>query len=169
MFNRIVVPLDGSPIAEQSLTTAEEFSKRLAVPLHLVRVIDIVGLERYGAHGLAVEYSGVVVALEAEREAATDYLAKTKEKLTAAGFEVTTEMADGQAARVLVELTKPDDLIVMATHGRSGLRRWVLGSVTEDVVRHAKVPVLIVRATAKGKTNDVRDEASTEMGSPVSA
>ena len=87
-----------------------------------------------------------------ERRLANEYLTQTAAELTRRGCTVTTEVRDGLAPRVLVSLTKPGDAIVMASHGRTGLARGFLGSVAEEVVRHANVPVMIIRALpADGK------------------
>lgn len=146
MFERIIVPLDGSELAELALAKAEELAGLTNAPLHLVRVVDLTRLERFGTYGMAVEYAAFDLVADEEREAARAYLERTAAALAERGRSVTTEVAEGVTARVLVGLTKPGDGIVMASHGRSGLKRWFLGSVAEEVMRQATVPVLLVRA-----------------------
>ncbi|MFM9106396.1 MAG: universal stress protein [Chloroflexota bacterium] len=146
MFDRIVVALDGSETAESALPRARELATALSAPLHLVRVVDLGRLEQYGALGLALDASALDLALEDERRAVRDYLAATQARLAAEGLAVTTESREGLAARELAAAAAPGDLLVMASHGRTGLRRWFLGSVAEEVVRHAPGPVLLVRA-----------------------
>ena len=146
MFERIVVPLDGSELAEQALPAAEGLAGLTGAPLHLVRVVDLTRLERYGAYGLAVEYAGFEMVADEERPAARAYLDRVAADLTGRGCSVTTEVSDGPTPRVQVGLTRPGDVVVMASHGRTGMARWFLGSVAEEVVRHAAVPVLLVRA-----------------------
>jgi nucleotide-binding universal stress UspA family protein len=146
VFDRIVVPLDGSELAEQALPAAEELARLSDAPLHLIRVVDLARLERYGAYGLAVEYAGFDMVATEERQVAEQYLAEMATKLGERGATVTTEIVDGPTTRVLVGATKPGDTLVMASHGRTGMSRWFLGSVAEEVVRHATVPVLLIRA-----------------------
>jgi nucleotide-binding universal stress UspA family protein len=146
VFERIVVPLDGSELAEQALPAAEELARLSGGPLHLIRVVDLARLERYGAYGLAVEYAGFDMVAGEERQVAEKYLAEVAAGLRGRGATVTTEVVDGATTRVLIGATKPGDTLVMASHGRTGLPRWFLGSVAEEVVRHATVPVLLVRA-----------------------
>ena len=150
MFERIVVPLDGSELAEKALPAAEELARLAGAPLHLIRVVDLPRLERFGAYGLTVEYASFALLADEERAVAREYLEKVAAGLTGRGRTVTTEVADGVTARVLVGLSKPGDAIVMASHGRTGMARWFLGSVAEDVVRHATVPVLLIRALPDG-------------------
>jgi nucleotide-binding universal stress UspA family protein len=80
-----------------------------------------------------------------EREAATQYLDSVCQPLRERGLNVTTEVRTGTAARELVEAVTPRDLLVVASHGRHGLERWLIGSVAEQVVRHSPAPVLITR------------------------
>ena len=160
MFQRIVVPLDGSELAEKALPVAEELARLADAPLHLVRVVDLTRLERYGAYGLAVEYAGFELVAGEERRVATEYLAQTAAELSGRGRTVTTEVVDGTAPRAIVALTKPGDAVVMASHGRTGPARWFLGSVAEEVVRHAAVPVLLVRAQAAGAAGDGKAAAT---------
>ena len=151
MFERIVVPLDGSELAEKALPPAEELARLANAPLHLVRVIDLTRLERYGAYGLAVEYAGFEMVADEERRVARAYLDQTAAALNGRGHSVTTEVVDGISPRAIVGLTRPGDAIVMASHGRTGMSRWFLGSVAEEVVRHATVPVVLIRALPAGK------------------
>ena len=147
MFNRVVVPLDGSPLAEQALTQAVELANRLDIPVTLVRVVDVTMLDRYGAYGLAAEYTAVGQLAAEEQEAADAYLAATMQRLaTEAKQPVTVRVMTGVAAKAIVEAAGPEDVIVMASHGRTGVKRWFLGSVAEDVMRKAESPVLLIRA-----------------------
>jgi nucleotide-binding universal stress UspA family protein len=68
------------------------------------------------------------------------------EVIRARGIEVTAEVRDGSPAAEILAFTVPGDLVVMTTHGRGGIRRWLLGSVAEKIVRTASVPVLLIRA-----------------------
>ena len=147
MYERIVVPLDGSETAERALAPALELAGRLGTALHLVRVADVTRF-RFGANEAAVEYAALSRELAAEETAARAYLDAVRSRLTKQGLTPTTEVRRGLAARELVEVARPGDLLVMASHGRTGAARWLLGSVTEEVVRRADASVLVVRATA---------------------
>ncbi|MCA9859259.1 MAG: universal stress protein, partial [Thermomicrobiales bacterium] len=118
---------------------------------------------RLGDFGLLYEYEAMAQALEEERELAAAYLDELSGNIRADGYAVTTEVVDGIAAKAIVALAQPGDLIVMATHGRTGMRRWFIGSIAEKVLRHSAVPILLVRATersipAKRTLPDVRLE-----------
>ena len=145
MYKRIVVPLDGSDLAEVALPHAEELSRLTGAGLHLVRVVDIVSGTPYGAY-IALEAVGYAEALSAEKTDSVAYLSRMQTRLAARGFSVTTECRRGPAAHELTQSVDLDDVIVMATHGRGGMRRWLIGSVAEEVIRHSPVPVLLVRA-----------------------
>lgn len=147
MYRRIVVPLDGSKLAEQALPQAEELSRLTGAPIHLVWVVDYTRLERYGPYALALEYASVEPVVKEEVGVAREYLRGIEARLTTAGLSVESEVLQGRVARELIRATKPGDAIVMASHGRGGLSRWLLGSVAEDVLRHTTVPVLLVKTT----------------------
>ncbi len=146
VFDRVVVALDGSEVGETALPKAVEVAAAIGAPLHVIRVIDLGRLEQYGSFGLALEASALDLALEDERAAARDYLAATQERLRGKVSVVTIESREGLAARELVNALNPNDLLVMASHGRTGLQRWFLGSVAEEVMRHANNPVMLIRA-----------------------
>jgi nucleotide-binding universal stress UspA family protein len=146
MFERIVVALDGSAGGERALAPAEELARRLHAPLHLVRVADATWL-RFGANEAALEYAALGGALDDEETAAREYLEALAGRLAGHGFSVTAEVRRGFAGRELIAATRPGDLLVMASHGRTGPARLLLGSVAEEVTRKATVPVLLVRAT----------------------
>jgi nucleotide-binding universal stress UspA family protein len=145
MFERVVVSLDGSETAERALPAATELSRRLNVPLHLIRVADMAWLG-LGAADAALPYGALGDTINEEEQAARDYLAEVQKRLEVDGLTVTTEVRAGFAAREIIAAGQPGDLLVMASHGRSGPARWLLGSVAEDVTRRAVSPVLLVRA-----------------------
>lgn len=123
----IIVPLDGSEIAERILPHAVSISKALGVPMRLVSVIPS---DQSHAHE-------------------EDHLRQQGERLVAEGaHSVEPYVVHGEAAHAIVELTHefPDALVAMTSHGRSGVGRWVMGSVSDRVVRYAAGPVLVTRA-----------------------
>ena len=146
MYRRIVVPLDGSALAERALPEAEKLAGLSGAPLHLVRVVDVAALHRLAGYGAAIEAAAMVQVLEDEQEAAREYLERMERELAGRGLAVSTDRRRGTAAREIVAATAPGDVVVMATHGRGGMARWFLGSVAEEVARRSPVPVLLVRA-----------------------
>lgn len=146
LYTRIIVPLDGSKLAESALPEAEQLAKLTGAELVLMRVVDYSARDTFGDFGLLYEYEAMAQALVEERELATAYLADTARRLQNEGYTVSTTLVDGIAAKAIVARAQPGDAIVMATHGRTGMKRWFIGSIAEDVLRHATVPVLIVRA-----------------------
>lgn len=146
MYTRIVVPLDGSDIAEQALATAEETARATGASLHLVRVVEFPSSSYAYAYGSMVEADTLVTQLEDQIRLAEGYLAEVARPIAEHGIEVTTEVCHGIATQQLIASMMPGDLFVIASHGRSGVARWFLGSVAEEITRHATVPVLLVRA-----------------------
>ncbi len=145
---RLIVPLDGSPLAEEVLPVACELARRLAVPLELVRVVEVMSLafagDPYG--GFSVDYPRVVKALE---DGAASYLESVAARVREAGT-VETTVTTGVAAEALTRhaAARPGCLVVIGSHGRSGWRAAVLGSVARRVVLLAAGPVLVLRPAA---------------------
>lgn len=146
MYQRIVVPLDGSELAEEALPDAERMARLTGAPILLLRVVDLTQLPWYGQFGMSMEYVASEQVILGDADQATTYLGTVAERIAAAGLAVTTEVRRGLTSRALIEATEPGDLIVMASHGRSGMTRWFLGSVAEEILRHATVPVLLIKA-----------------------
>jgi nucleotide-binding universal stress UspA family protein len=143
-ISAIMCPLDGSPLAETALPYVEELARRLSMEVLLVRVLKIGGI--YAAHVSGYPYAGVT-ELEAEIEAdATEYMKEVAENLKGKGLSVRWKLLKGAPAQTIVDLAheEPQDLIVLTTHGRSGLTRWVIGSVAEAVIRASGDAVLVI-------------------------
>ncbi|CAA9554377.1 MAG: hypothetical protein AVDCRST_MAG33-1161 [uncultured Thermomicrobiales bacterium] len=141
MFDRIIVPLDGSPFAEQALEIAIGLATPLGLPIHLVRVTDLYPLHR----GNAIDYSGSAETERLVAEEATAYLTGVVERLQEDGRTVSSEVLRGDAAREITTATQPGDLIVLTSHGRTGMVRWFMGSVAENVMRRSRGSVLLHR------------------------
>ena len=138
MFKQILVPLDGSSLAEAILPQVQELAKALGAELFLVRAA--------AAHvfpGADPTEEEVDVVQKAEA-----YVAEVAGRLRDAGIPIHTAVRYGEAAEEILEHIGVNaiDLVAMSTHGRSGLSRLVLGSVATQVVHHATVPVLLMRA-----------------------
>ena len=144
----VVVPLDGSKLAESVLPHAIDLAKKLNLAIVLTRAYQIPLSAAY-AGGDAPYVPNSNALLNWVREEADAYLKAKVEELHQNRVEkVSSILSIGSGADEIIELarTTPDNLIAMCTHGRSGVRRWALGSVTEKVVRHSGDPVLVVRA-----------------------
>ncbi|MGD8520459.1 MAG: universal stress protein [Desulfobacterales bacterium] len=151
MYNKIMVPLDGSELAECVLPHVEAITSGCQVTdVVLVRVIDPLRLPASvpakGEYGFTEKEREKLE--EHHRQAADEYLKNTVFNLTMADAKITYDVIEGKVADSLTDysISNGVDLIVMASHGRSGISRWVLGSVAERMVRHSCVPVLMVRA-----------------------
>jgi len=142
----IVVPLDGSELAESVLPTVAEFAKALNLAVVLCRAFELAASAYYGSEAYLPNYEEMTQQIRAEAE---DYLREKAEKLKAAGVTtVSAVVLEGSGADQIIRYAHEhhDALVAMCTHGRSGVGRWVLGSVTEKVVRHSDDPVLVVHA-----------------------
>lgn len=145
MFKHILVPLDGSAFAEAALPYAGSLADKYQAEITLLRVI--VPPRWPGA--LEAESPELIERLSKTAvQDATSYLQYRQESLQAQGLRVTARAQSGEPAPDLIlEIAREIncDLIVMSTHGRSGLQRWMFGSVAERVLRHAEIPVMLIR------------------------
>lgn len=147
MYERILVPVDGSETSTLGLREAIELSKDQGAILRLVHVVD--ELIMSGGLGGALAYEGNLI--ESLRQGGRHILATAAalvEKHGATCESVMLEHFGGPAADLIVEDANrwKADLIVLGTHGRRGIRRVVMGSDAEQIVRSASVPVLLVRS-----------------------
>jgi nucleotide-binding universal stress UspA family protein len=142
----IVVPLDGSEVAEGVLPAVLEMAKKLNIEIVLFRAFNV----PYSVFGGVRDHIAIVDELFGGIKAeARDYLEKQTEELKKQGAnKVSYVLEQGTSADQIISLGRktPDNLIAMCTHGWSGVKGWVLGSITETVVRHCGDPVLIIRA-----------------------
>jgi nucleotide-binding universal stress UspA family protein len=147
MLKSIIVPLDGSQLAEAVLPIVTEMANKLDLEIELFRTYHLPYNVYSGDEGLyAVNYEELLAGV---RDEAVEYLEKKAAELKRLGAaKVTCVTEEGLAADEIISLGRktPDSLIAMSSHGRSGVRRWVLGSVTEMVVRHSGDPVLVIRS-----------------------
>lgn len=144
MFQRIIVPLDGSERARQALPVAARIARNSGGSLLLFSVLHLpVNLTWQMETGLIQEDGRRALRKEWETELAA--LACSEDLK---GIEVTTEVVEDLPARAILEKAQASqaNLIVMCSHGRSGITRWALGSVAQKVSRHSPVPVLILHA-----------------------
>ena len=146
MYDRIFVPLDGSPLAEQVLPYVTRISLGMGIPIHLMQVIPPVSEALADpAHGLY--QTGISAGFH---DQAMDYLNSIKRNHS--DVEITCEAHEGDVVTHIIEEAdkSPDSLVAMSTHGRSGVTRWLMGSVTDNVLHHTKNPMLIYRTHQEG-------------------
>ena len=152
MYTGILIPLDSSATAEQVIPYARTFARCLKLPVELLAVIDT------GALLTSVDRARHLEELSAQEiDKAKAYLESIARRFL--GSRVKRTVEQGGAADVIIQKAAEDNetLIVMTTHGRSGMHRWLLGSVAEKVLRGASNPLCLVRATAAA---DIEGEAS---------
>ena len=142
MYERILVTLDMSELAEKALPHAIALMKAFSAELHLVSVVPVIEPESMHAAGISIDW-------QAQVEHAREYMKGVRKELMATGVEAEWDVCQGDVTEEILRYCRQQDcdLIVMSTHGRSGLGRWVYGSVADRVLRHAEVPVLLVRAS----------------------
>ncbi|HEX5506402.1 MAG TPA: universal stress protein [Thermomicrobiales bacterium] len=144
-FTRVLLPLDGSPLAETVLPLARDLAAGLGLEVVLLRVAPNA----------------------AERTDARVYLEAAAADLRAGGLTVATRVTEGAAAEEILQVTAAEGIspIAMATRGRGGPARWVLGSVAESVVRASTVPVLVLRGTGEAAEPAAAEPAARADGS----
>ena len=150
-FRTILVPLDGSEMGEAALPYVEELARATKAEVILFQVVtlhyDIALAESYSANlgQLSEEYTARALAN------AKNYLKHIEERLTEKGITVRSEIEVGLPVERVIAYAKENDidLIAMSTHGRSGITRWLLGSVADKILHAAERPVLLVRASGK--------------------
>jgi nucleotide-binding universal stress UspA family protein len=141
VYKKILVPLDGSELAKKALEHAEELAKAYGAEIILFQVIPLMSI--YGAPELVTP----VIVDEKQKEAAEMDLTKLAEEMKIRGHKVTARVRTGQqVAAEIIDFAKEIgvDLIVMCTHGYSGITLWALGSVARKVLTRAETPILLV-------------------------
>ena len=147
MYKKIMVPLDGSKLAECVLPHVEAFIEECHVnTIAFVRVVEPAAAFYSGDYPISPE---VLKEREiAGKRVAKDYLDQVVSRLKHKNTEFHSEVLVGNVAGSLADFTEKNDfdLILIATHGRSGVKRWVRGSIADKVLRSSNIPVLMVRA-----------------------
>jgi nucleotide-binding universal stress UspA family protein len=143
MYKKILVPLDGSELAKMALDEAEKLAKAFDAEIILFQVVPFMPI--YGSPELVTP----LIVDEKQKEAAEKYLANLGEELKKRGLRAAATVRTGQQVAVeIIDFAKEAgvDLIIMCTHGRSGISRWVMGSVALKVVTRAETPILLIRS-----------------------
>ncbi|MEJ2502510.1 MAG: universal stress protein [Gemmatimonadota bacterium] len=141
MYGDVMVPLDGSTFSEHALPLAAAIARRAGATLHLALVHTPLSVEAPDAvpFRLLTEWEGQ------NREREATYLARRAKEVEDAGVPVRSHLRDGDVGEELTALAREADLVVLASHGRGGIERAWLGSVADELIRHIRPPVLVVR------------------------
>lgn len=143
MYQRILVPVDGSPTSSQGLDEAVKLAKLTGARVRLIHVINELAITT----GFEIYTADVVELL---KQTGSQILAEAEARVDAAGVDVVTQLFENFGGRVC-DIVADDargwqaDLIVLGSHGRRGVGRMLIGSDAEQIVRSAPVPVLLVR------------------------
>lgn len=146
MYQRILIPIDGSATSESALDEAIKFVQQQNVQIKLVHVLEDIG---YFDSEDYLNYSELVDSMRRNGE---KILKQAQNKLQQVGITVEIKLLEARGERianVIVTEAKNNlaNLIIIGTHGRSGFSRMLLGSVAESVVRAAHIPILLIRAS----------------------
>jgi nucleotide-binding universal stress UspA family protein len=136
-----LVPLDGSELAKKALDHAEKLAKTFDAEIILFQVVPLMPI--YGGGELVTPF----IVDERQKEVAERYLTNLAEEMKTRGHKVTAMVRTGlQVAAEIIDFAKESgvDLIVMCTHGRSGITRWFLGSVARKVLTRAETPIFLI-------------------------
>jgi nucleotide-binding universal stress UspA family protein len=151
MYEKILVPLDGSKVAEAALPNVTDLAIRMSPGTKIeVTLLQVVSTLTYNVltenENAQIPYSES--DLKEIKRKALAYLEKVAASLRAKGIDVKTKVAVGHAAEEIIKAASETgaNVIAMSTHGFSGIKRWALGSVTDKVLHTSATPVLVVRA-----------------------
>lgn len=141
MYKRILLPLDGSALAEQALPYAIAQAEQFGATLILLRVLEPF------PHFRGMSAADIDLIKEQTSEWAQEYLDQLVADIRASGVSAQAAIVEGRPSVTILQFSEENqvDLIVTCTRGRSGVSRWLMGSVADRVVRGATVPVLLVR------------------------
>jgi nucleotide-binding universal stress UspA family protein len=149
MIQKILVPLDGSKLAECTLPYVEELATKCGAEVTLISVTErIKGLYPIEDAGESGELQLIAEAVGKMERQATNYLNKVAKGLENKGIKVKKQVLLGDPAEEIIIYveTKGGDLIIIASHGRSGVSRWAHGSVADRIFKAACIPVMMIRA-----------------------
>jgi nucleotide-binding universal stress UspA family protein len=141
-YKKILIPLDGSAASEAILLEIEKLASAFGASISILHVVPT---PIFPESMEPINYQAITDVLIQDAKA---YLRTVAKRLKGKGFTVESHLQHGnEAQRILEHCEREDvDLIAMSTHGRSGVKRWLLGSVAEKVIRHATKPIFLVRS-----------------------
>jgi nucleotide-binding universal stress UspA family protein len=146
MYNKVLVPMDGSQFGQCALDHVRAIGLGCKVPeIVLLRVVEPISSNEMAALAQA-KGNAVAQAEKAHKADAEDYISTMAKRLSEEGMAVKGEVVNGKADEKIIDYAEKNhfDLIIMASHGRSGITRWAMGSVADRVMRNSRVPVLLV-------------------------
>ena len=145
MYKKIMVPLDGSQIAECVIPHIEAIARKSSSKVELVTVIEPLEIPTRGQ--IAISDDEIKKIDSEGKKEANKYLGQVSDRLTKSGIKTDTVVLSGKAADRLTRyaVNNDIDLIIMATHGRSGISKLFWGSVAEKILRATEIPVLLIK------------------------
>ena len=146
MYQKVLVPLDGSVLAECALPEVMKLYKGGVVGEVIILKVDEIEISTIPkAYARSVDVAGLKKAQATE---SNQYLKSVQSRLKAEGIKVSTELLAGSPEEMIVDYAKNRsvDLIIIATHGYSGMKRLMFGSVALQILHDANVPILLIRA-----------------------
>ncbi len=151
MFTHILVALDGSELAEKALPLASDLANSSGGTIHLLQAVSrqpVLQAARGGSSVQAAEYEQEMARqlVEARLSRGKEYLEGVAVQFKNAGVKVETTILEGAADERIISYSREHgvDLVVISTHGYGGVKRFLLGSITDRVIRSCEVPVLVV-------------------------
>ncbi len=153
-FSGMLIPLDGSKTSENVLPYARTLARNLQIPVEFMEAIDVARVAMHTSAEKSIHLDTLAGDIERKSE---NYLRKIAESFSRTAVQCT--VARGKAENAIIDKAAADEkaLIAMATHGRSGISRWLLGSVAEKVLRGARNPLFLVRASQDAQTEGEAD------------
>jgi nucleotide-binding universal stress UspA family protein len=154
VYDDILLPIDGSDAADAAVEHAADLARTYDATVHVFSAVEPIPSAE----------ADVATILETMQADAERIVGDVADRLRDAGVDATTDVRTGSAYRTIIAYAEEPgvDLIVMGTHGRSGVGRVLLGSVTEKVVRHADVPVMTVRQPEDAENEDEAGKGGDE-------
>jgi nucleotide-binding universal stress UspA family protein len=149
MFSKILVPLDGSELAECVFPYVEDIAKLRNSKVVAAFVVEHYEMPFYGT--VVYDEENLKEIEQSAKKGAEHYMGTVNKRLMATGIDSEVIVLEGKIADTLVDYAsnKGFDLVVMATHGRSGLARWVVGSIADKILHYSTVPVLLIRSASQ--------------------
>lgn len=143
MYKRILMPTDGSTCSQKAIAEGLEVAKNMGASVTFLYAVENISSTLWISPE-SVPYG--LELIEDLKRVGNEALSKASEQAQAAGVEAETKLVEAKPVEAILAEAKNHDLIVMGTHGRSGLDRFMLGSVTEAVLHRSDKPVLVLRS-----------------------